>query len=159
MTHTRSLIALAAGAAALALSACGGSDDATSSTAATTADQAGSVSFVSPADGAMAGHTITAKVTLEGFQIDADQVGKTNEAGRGHLHFSLDGGKYDYPKYSGANGDLAKQLGVEGMYSPAVKPTITYSGIPSGEHTLEVDLVNNDHSETGASASTTFTVG
>ena len=81
-----------------------------------------------------------------------------NEPNKGHVHFSLDGGKYDYPKYSGANGDLAVQLGVDGMYSPATEPSITYSGLPAGEHTLEVDLVNNDHSETGTTASTTFTV-
>ncbi len=50
------------------------------------------------------------------------------------------------------------KLGVDGQYSPSVEPTITYSGLPKGEHTLEVDLANNDHSETGTTASTTFTV-
>jgi hypothetical protein len=101
---------------------------------------------------------VTAEVELQGFQIDAADVGKANVPGAGHLHFSLDDGKFDTPKYSGANGKLAVQLGVDGMYSPATEPTITYSGLPPGEHTLEVDLVNNDHSETGTSATTTFTV-
>jgi hypothetical protein len=30
----------------------------------------------------------------------------------------MDGGKYDFPKHSGANGRLATQLGVQGKYSP-----------------------------------------
>lgn len=34
---------------------------------------------------------LTAKLT--DFTIDADNVGKTNMAGKGHLHFQLDGGK------------------------------------------------------------------
>jgi hypothetical protein len=157
MPLTRSLIAAGACAAALGLAACGGDDETTSATASPAGSE--SVSFVSPMDGTTVGHTITAKVDVSGFEIDADHVGEANESGHGHLHFSLDGGKYDYPKYSGANGDLAKQLGVEGMYSPSVKPAITYTGIPAGEHTLAVELANNDHSDTGVSASTTFEVG
>ena len=81
-----------------------------------------------------------------------------NSPNTGHLHFSLDGGKFDTPKYSGENGKLAAQLGVDGKYSPSLEPSIPYEGIPKGEHTLEVDLANNDHSETGTTASTTFTV-
>ena len=58
----------------------------------------------------------------------------------------------------GPNGKLAEQLGVDGQYSPSTEPTITYDGLPAGEHTLTVDLVNNDHTETGTSATVTFTV-
>jgi hypothetical protein len=116
------------------------------------------VSFISPTDGEMTADSVTAEVEFENFEIDAVGVGKAIEEGKGHLHFSLDGGEYDKPKYSGANGDLAVQLGVDGMYSPSTEPTITYSGLPKGEHTLEVDLVNNNHTETGATASTAFTV-
>ena len=43
-----------------------------------------------------------------------------DRAGLGHEHFSMDKGKYDYPKYSGANGTLAVQLGVQGKYPPSV---------------------------------------
>jgi hypothetical protein len=106
----------------------------------------------------MEGKTVTATVDLTNFQIDAADVGKGNIAGKGHLHFSLDGGKYDHAKYSGANGKLAEQLGTDGQYSPSTTPTITYKGLPPGEHTLKVDLVNNDHSPIGASDSVTFTV-
>jgi hypothetical protein len=121
------------------------------------ADEA-SVSFAEPTDGATVGEPVTAEVELEGFGINADEVGMENVEGEGHLHFSMDGGKYDTPEYSGANGELAKQLGVDGQYSPSTEPTITYEGLPKGEHTLEVDLVNNDHTETGTSATVTFEV-
>jgi hypothetical protein len=74
------------------------------------------------------------------------------------VHFSLDGGKYDFPKYSGENGKLAKKLGVTGKYSPSVTKEITYKGIPKGKHTIKVELANNDHSPAGATASSSFTV-
>ena len=140
--------------AALGVAACGDDDDDESGSA----DSGPTVSFVSPTDGEMTSGEVTAEVELEDFQIDAVNVGKSVEEGKGHLHFSLDGGKFDKPKYSGANGELAVKLGVDGQYSPAVEPTITYTGLPKGEHTLEVDLANNDHSDTGTTASTTFTV-
>ena len=85
-------------------------------------------------------------------------VGKKAVPGKGHLHFSLDGGKFDFPKYSGANGKLAKKLGVAGKYSPSVTPSITYKNLPKGKHTLKVMLANNDHSDAGASAKLAFTV-
>ena len=153
MSLKRALVPLAV-VAALGIAACGDDDDDDSSSD----ESQPTVTFVSPTDGEMTGDSVTAEVELDGFEIDAVGVGKANEPNKGHLHFSLDGGKYDHPKYSGANGDLAVKLGVDGQYSPSVEPTITYDGLPKGEHTLEVDLANNDHSEAGATASTTFTV-
>jgi hypothetical protein len=158
------LVLAVSGVAAFGMAACGDDDDDESASAGTTtetteysADEA-SVGFVEPTDGAAVGDPVTAEVELEGFEIDADQVGMDNVEGEGHLHFSMDGGKYDTPKYSGANGELAVQLGVDGQYSPATEETITYESLPKGEHTLEVDLVNNDHTETGTSATITFEV-
>ncbi len=95
---------------------------------------------------------VTAK--LADFAIDAKNVGKVNMDGMGHLHFSLDGGKYDYEKYSGANGALAAKLGIAGKYSPSV----TYTVLPRGKHTAMVFIVNNNHSNTGSSAKLVFTV-
>jgi hypothetical protein len=140
--------------AALGLAACGDDDDGDTASE----ESEASVAFVSPEDGATTGDPVTAEVQLENFEIDPASVGMGNSEGAGHLHFSLDGGQYDTPKYSGANGELAVQLGTDGQYSPSTEPTITYTGLPPGEHTLEVDLVNNDHSETGVSESVTFTV-
>lgn len=120
--------------------------------------KAGPVSFVSPAPGATVTGAVTAEVALDGFTINGANVGKAPVAGEGHLHFQMDGGKYDFPKYSGANGELAVKLKVDGKYSPSVAPTITYSNLPKGEHTLKVFLVDNVHVNTGPMAETTFTV-
>ena len=144
------------GVMAVGVSACGGSDDAANDTASAAAGP--QVSFTSPSDGAAVGSTFTAKIDIADFELDAASVGKKSAEGRGHLHFSLDGGKFDNAKFSGANGKLAEQLGTDGKYSPSVTPQITYTGIPAGEHTLVVDLANNDHSDQGQKATTTFTV-
>jgi hypothetical protein len=157
------LVLAVSGVAAFGVAACGDDDDDETSAATTTEESAysadeASVSFVEPTDGAAVGDPVTAEVALEGFTINADEVGMDNTEGEGHLHFSMDGGKFDTPKYSGANGELAVQLGTDGQYSPATEETITYENLPKGEHTLEVDLVNNDHTETGKSATVTFEV-
>jgi hypothetical protein len=167
----RSKMALAcvAGAAALAFAGCGDDDDggqdtggsAGTSTADTGASSGGpkpSVVFVTPKDGSTTGDKFTAKVKLENFELDPNAVGKSPVPGKGHLHFQLDGGRFDIPENSGANGKLAKKLGVDGKYSPAVAPEITYEKIPPGEHTLEVYLANNNHTDTGVEAETEFTV-
>jgi hypothetical protein len=157
------LSAIVLATAALGLAACGDDEETTMTSASeATAEMSGaedgSVSFVAPEDGATEGNEVTAEVELENFDLAADQVGEEAVPGQGHLHFSMDEGKYDYPKYSGKNGKLAEMLGVEGQYSPATEPTITYTGLPAGEHTLEVYLANNDHTDTGVEAATTFTV-
>jgi hypothetical protein len=151
--------------AALSLAACG-SDDKEKSSASTTPQPTEQqakgpkigVAFEKPKPNSSVGSKFTAVVTLSNFELDPKDVGKKPQLGKGHLHFSLDGGKFDFPKYSGPNGKLAKQLGVTGKYSPSVEPQITYKGIPKGKHTIKVDLANNDHSPAGASASASFTV-
>ena len=117
-----------------------------------------SVTFVKPKQGATTGSTVTFVVKLTNFRLDPKDVGKQKKPNTGHLHFQMDGGKFDYPRYSGANGKLAVTLGIAGKYSPAVLPTITYRHLPPGKHRLVVFLANNDHSPVGASASVRFTV-
>ena len=117
-----------------------------------------SVRVAMPKAGAVTGSKVTFRVKLDNFTIDAANVGMKNMANRGHLHFALDRGKFDYPKYSGANGKLAAQLGIAGKYSPSVAPTITYSKLPTGNHTLTVFLVRNDHTNYGPKATIAFTV-
>jgi hypothetical protein len=159
-------VLLVAFAALIVLGGCGGNDNdknAKSSTSTTTtAKSVGApgarVSLLTPSSGSTVGSTVTAKVRLSSFKLAPNQVGKPAKQGEGHLHFSLDGGKYDLPKYSGANGKLAVKLGVQGKYSPSVTPSITYKGLPAGDHKLEVYLANNDHTNTGVEASTSFTV-
>ena len=117
------------------------------------------VKFVSPKAGAMTGSKVTFTVALTNFKLDAANVGKAKKPNDGHIHFQMDGGKYDFPKYSGANGTLAVKLGIAGKYSPAVTTSITYTGLPKGKHTLVAILANNDHSPVGPTAHTTVTVG
>lgn len=102
------------------------------------------------------GSSFTATAALANFQIDAAAVGKAKADGRGHIHWQLDGGRFDLPEHSGANGELAETLGVAGVYSPAVEPQITYKDIPAGTHVLTAYLANNDHSLAGPAGSATF---
>ncbi|MFL5781993.1 MAG: hypothetical protein ACJ760_11830 [Thermoleophilaceae bacterium] len=163
---TKYLALPAAALAAVALAACGSSDSKSSSSASTTPAPAPQkvqgpkvgVAFKKPKPNSKVGPKFTATITLSNFQLDPKDVGQKPQLGKGHVHFSLDGGKYDFPKYSGENGKLAKKLGVTGKYSPSVTKEITYKSIPKGKHTLKVELANNDHSPAGASATTTFTV-
>jgi hypothetical protein len=118
-----------------------------------------SVHFTAPKAGAKTSTKVAAKVRLSHFVLDPKHVGKRNQANHGHLHFSLDNGKYDFAKYSGANGKLAAQLGVAGKYSPSVTRSITYKGLPNGRHVLRVYCANNDHTEIKGTATTVvFTV-
>ena len=163
----RSGLLCAAALAALALAGCGddeSGDKTAGSTQAPAAEGNGTeapsakVEFVSPTNGSSTGDKFTAKVKLENFEIAPEEVGKSPVPGKGHLHFQMDGGKFDIPENSGENGKLAKKLGVDGKYSPSVEPTITYENLPPGEHTLKVYLANNNHTDTGVEAETELTV-
>ena len=153
-------------ALAIAVAGCGSDDSRSDSTATgasatpapATPKSDSKVSFVAPKEDADEPSTVKIKVKLTDFKIDPSQIGKSPQPGVGHLHFAMDGGKYDHPEYSGANGKLAQQLGVDGKYSPAVEPHITYTNLPPGKHTLEVYLANNNHTPTGVEAETEFTV-
>jgi hypothetical protein len=151
-----------AAVAALGVTGCGGDDNEKSSSKPSTTKQTGApgakVSFASPKEGSTVSGPVAVKVALSNFTLDPGAVGKKPVQGHGHLHFSLDEGKYDFPKYSGANGKLAEKLGVAGKYSPSVTPTIVYRNVSPGEHKLEVYLANNDHTNTGVESETEFTV-
>jgi hypothetical protein len=116
------------------------------------------VRFVAPTEAQTVGSTVVVRVRLEHFRLAPSKVGQAARRGEGHLHFSMDQGKFDHPKYSGANGDEAVNLGVAGRYSPAVKPSIVYTHLPTGTHELEVYLANNDHTSTGIASFVSFKV-
>ena len=143
--------------AAVLLVGCGEKEDTVTAPGSTGAEEApeaprSEVSFVTPKDGATVKGALVGKVKLKNFVIDPKAVGKSNQPGRGHLHFQLDEGKFDVPKYSGPNGRMAVKLGVEGTYSPAVETNITYRNLPRGKHMLEVYLANNNHTNLGPEA-------
>lgn len=146
MPRTRLKIALAASGAALAM--------------ATTAVAATGPSITSLTT-KQSGNKVTVTIKTNSFTIDGKNVGKAAKAGRGHEHFAMDKGKFDKAKYSGANGKLAEQLGVDGKYSPSVNNKVTYTGLPKGKHTVTVFLVRNTHANypnSGAKKTVTFTV-
>jgi hypothetical protein len=154
-------------AVALVVAGCGGSSKASAGNGTAASPQpakpvgapGATVRFLAPRAGStVTGSTVRVRVRVTGFTLDPGDVGKPARQGFGHLHFSLDGGRYDTPRYSGANGVQAAKLGVQGKYSPSVTPTITYRRVRPGRHTLVVYLANNDHSLTGVSARITFTV-
>jgi hypothetical protein len=86
--------------------------------------------------------TVTVRVTTNDFRFGV--VGTANKSGRGHEHFSMDRGHYDYPRYSGANGKLAKRLGTQGRFSPSMNNRVIYRHLKRGRHTVVVHLVRND---------------
>jgi hypothetical protein len=158
-------IALATGA--LLITGCGDDDERSDETGASAGDTTEAPSqpkltakaeFVTPEAGTEVDGTVTAKVKLTDFKLDGEAVGESPQPGVGHLHFSMDEGKFDNAKHSGPNGKLAEELGVDGKYSPAVEPEITYENLPPGKHVLEVYLANNNHTDTGIEAETEFTV-
>lgn len=114
------------------------------------------VRILSPAPGAGEHGTIAAHVLISGFHLLPPAAGRTTRQDYGHFHFMLDHGRYDQPRYAGTNGRLAIAEGVNGYYSPAYLPTITYKHIPPGRHTLQVQLVNTNDAPTGVQASVTF---
>jgi hypothetical protein len=158
--------ALTLGACALALLAvagCGSDDGDKNASSTTSSQQAASgpkptVKFVTPKNDSTVDGTVRATVQLTNFKIAPQAVGKAPRPGEGHLHFKMDDGKYDFPKYSGPNGQIAKKLGVTGHYSPSLTPKIAYKNLPPGKHTLEVYLANNNHTDVGIETEVEFRV-
>jgi hypothetical protein len=144
-----------------ALSGCGSSDTTSSGSMRsrkTVGAPGAKIRFVTPKEASTQPGTVAVRVKFTHFTLAPKKVGKAAKQGEGHLHFSLDQGKFDRPKYSGPNGKEAVKLGVQGKYSPSVKPTIVYTNLPTGTHELEVYLANNDHTSTGVSRFVSFTV-
>src|SRR5688500_284346 len=104
----RKKLVCAATVAALAFAGCGGDDEgdetggSTQAPADTGASEApkASVTFVTPKGGSTVGDEFTADIKLEDFELDPDAVGKSPVSGKGHLHFQLDGGRFDIPENS-----------------------------------------------------------
>ena len=157
--------ATAVGACALAIAIAGCGSDNNSDSAGNSSTPARetsapkpTVKFVTPKNESTVNGAVKATVALTNFQIAPQAVGQAPRPGQGHLHFKMDEGKYDFPKYSGPNGLIAKKLGVTGHYSPALGPKITYKNLPPGKHELEVYLANNNHTNVGIEAKVEFTV-
>jgi hypothetical protein len=157
-------LVLAAVAALVAASGCGGSGDSSAKTSHVMPDTKGirapgaKVTFVTPKETSVNSSTVVVRVKLKNFKLAPKKVGEAAKQGEGHLHFSMDQGKFDRPKYSGPNGKTAVKIGSQGEYSPSTTRTIVYKHIPAGTHELEVYLANNDHTNTGVDSFVSFFV-
>jgi hypothetical protein len=98
-------------------------------------------------DSSGAGTAFTASVTvLLPVRLSAASICEPPRAGVGHLHFILDGGKYDTPAHSSASIALFRKEHSIGRFSPTATGSVTYQGLPTGSHVFEVILFSNDHS-------------
>lgn len=155
--------AFATAGLALSLLACGGSPARTEPRTAAlplvhparTRTTGARVALLAPSAHAQLGSTVRARVTITGFKLSSRQGGPARP-GVGHLQFVFDRGRYDQPQYSGAAGCESVRQGVNGRYSIASRPTITYRHIPPGPHVLRVLLANTDQTAAGASAQVRF---
>ena len=111
-----------------------GDDTSTDDTGTPTGDL--SIEITSPADGATVEVTTTLTFTVEGITLDPDNIGGANVEGDGHVHVYVDG------EYYTAVGTTSAEV----------------SGLLPGDHTLEVRLAENDHSELGVSDSVSVSV-
>jgi len=84
-----------------------------------------SVSILNPVEGQINYRTsLDVTIGIENFILNATSMGGPNVPGEGHYHLYI-------------NGNMA------GMYAAM---NVTLPGLPSGDHQLKVELVNNDHS-------------
>ena len=129
----KSVLALALVAALLGLAAC-----VENPAAEPAGDDAGrTVEIISPQDGATVppgDMTVTVQVT--NFKI-VDKQGQANVSGEGHVHFYLDVAAPTAPGVPAipAGGEWAHVSGT----------TYTFKNVAPGTHTIDVELVNNDH--------------
>ena len=118
-------------------------------------------------------NSVVARVKVHNFTLAPSQFGKTPQLGQGMLRFSLNkvpddveeseveeaesnplgsgrviGRSFDFPRFAGPNGLLAKRLDSEGRFSPATQPHIYYRNLPEGQFRLVITLAQNDGSAT-----------
>ncbi|HYP55387.1 MAG TPA: hypothetical protein VEQ41_03680 [Solirubrobacterales bacterium] len=143
-----------------------------------------SVEVISPRNGArQESRAVVVKVEVRDFHLSADNFGGEPRLGEGHLRFSLNrvpdcvdpvklkraeespvgrgrlvGASFDFPRYSGPNGELAERIGASGSYSPATRPEIYYHGLPAGFYRLVITLAQNNGATTPHHAVTNFQI-
>lgn len=142
------------------------------------------IDVISPRSGFKArSDSIVARVKVHNFTLAPAQFGKTPQLGQGMLRFSLNkvpdtvdegeieeaesnalgsgrviGRSFDFARFAGPNGLLAKRLDSEGRYSPATQPHIYYRNLPEGMFRLVITLAQNDGSATPYHTVTHFRV-
>ncbi len=164
-----------------ALAGCGGEG-----TNVTLQDVPGSpgVTIVSPRNGArQTSRAVVVKAKVRNFRLAPEHFGGEPRLGEGHLRFGLNrvpdcvdpvklrraeespvgrgrlvGASFDFPRYAGPNGVLAKRIGSTGSYSPATRPEIYYHELPAGFYRLVITLAQNNGATTLYHAVTNFQI-
>jgi hypothetical protein len=142
------------------------------------------VEIISPRNGErQASHAVVVGVQLHNFRLAPEHFRGEPEIGEGYLRFALNrvlncvspkrlrkamhnplgrgrviGPSFDYPQYSGPNGELARRIGSAGSSSPATRPVIYYHDLPSGFYRIVVSLAANNGGGTPFHAVTDFQV-
>ena len=100
-----------------------------------------SLRIISPADGATVDGPVMVRVEHGGITFDGTKIGKEPEPGVGHWHINIDG------KYAG----LAVSNVVE-------IPNDAFPTIPAGQHTIMVNLHENNHAVTNPPVEQSFQI-
>ena len=96
-----------------------------------------SVNITVPEEGAeIAAGNVTVSVDVTNFTL-VEPTGQENAPGEGHLHYYLDA-----PIPTDENEPAIPETG---GYALSTNTSYTWEDVPAGEHTLSVQLVNNDH--------------
>jgi hypothetical protein len=173
--------AAVAAAVAGALLAGGGDDE---PEAAVTTPGEPAVDIVSPRNGArQSALAVVVKAKVHNFRLAPRRFGGEPQLGEGHIRFALNrvpdcvdpvklqraldspigrgrlvGASFDYPRYAGPNGVLARRIGSEGSYSPATRPEIYYDDLKPGLYRLVLTLAQNNGATTPFHAVTNFQI-
>lgn len=143
-----------------------------------------SVDIVSPRNGArQSARAVVVKAKIHNFRLAPRRFGGEPQLGEGHIRFALNrvpdcvdpvklqralespigrgrlvGASFDYPRYAGPNGELARRIGSEGSYSPATRPEIYYHGLRPGLYRLVLTLAQNNGATTPFHGVTNFQI-
>jgi hypothetical protein len=97
-----------------------------------------SLEIASPEDGdTVDGDSVTVEVDVQDFDV-VDKLGEENVDGEGHIHYYLD--VDDVPTAAGE-----PAITDEGESAQTDDTSHTFDNLEPGEHTIAVQLVNNDH--------------
>jgi hypothetical protein len=142
------------------------------------------IDVISPRDGSKPrSNAVVVKVKVHNFTLAPAQFGKAPQLGEGLIRFSLNkvpdtvdeseaeeaesnplgsgrviGRSFDYAKFAGPNGLLARRLDAVGKFSPATEPQIYYHNLPEGLFRLVITLAHNDGTPTPYHAVTHFRI-
>lgn len=136
-----------------------------------------SVAVISPRNGErQTSGAVIVRVAVRNFRLSPRHFGGEPELGEGHIRFQLHrvpncipkkrlhdntrlhGPSFDYPRYAGPNGVLARRLGVAGSYSPATRPVIYYHDLPPGFYHMVINLADNNGTMTPFHGVTNFRI-